>query len=123
MDGISGLLVTVRSARQGAEMMRSKLTADYLQEISSLRINPEDMAELELAEGESARLASPYGEVIVTCHPTDVPRGLFFLPLGPLANQLFSGADTDGTGVPDWKRQQVTIEPGGELSGHHDLSR
>lgn len=111
MGSIHGLLVSVRSARQGAEMMKSKLTAEYAQETSSLRIHPDDMAELALSDGDRARLVSPHGEVVVTCHPTDVPRGLFFLPLGPLANQLYSGADTDGTGVPDWKRQQVTIEP------------
>ena len=109
MGDISGLLVTVRTAKQGAEMMASKLSSGYAREISSLRINPDDMNELAVAEGQRARIASPYGEVSVTCHSTDVPRGIFVLPLGPLANQLFSGADTDGTGVPDWKRQPVTI--------------
>jgi formylmethanofuran dehydrogenase subunit D len=110
MGGISGLLVTVRSAKQGAEMMANKLGAEYGREISSLRINAEDMHALAVSEGQPARMASPYGEVTVTCHPADVPRGIFFLPLGPLANQLFSGANTDGTGVPDWKRQPVTIQ-------------
>jgi formylmethanofuran dehydrogenase subunit D len=117
MGSISGLLVSVRSAKQGAEMMKSKLTADYAQETSSLRVNPEDMAELALSDGDPARVVSPHGEAIVTCHPTDVPRGLFFLPLGPLANRLYSGADTDGTGVPDWKRQKVTLEPADRASG------
>ena len=123
MSGISGLLVTVRSAKQGAEMQQGKFREEYLQEIASLRINPEDMAELALSEGEPARLASAHGEVTVTCRPTDVPRWLFFLPVGPLANQLFSAADTDGTGVPDWKRQQVTIAPGGAKAEHHDPQR
>jgi formylmethanofuran dehydrogenase subunit D len=123
MSHVSGLLVTVRSAKQGAEMMRSKLTEDYLREIASLRISPEDLAELALSEGQAARVVSPHGAISVTCHPTDVPKGLFFLPLGPLANQLFSGGDTDGTGVPGWKRQQVTIEPADERSVNHDPSR
>lgn len=109
MGGISGLLVTVRSAKQGAEMMTNKLSPEYGLEISSLRINPDDMNELAVSEGQPVRLASPYGEVTVTCQPADVPRRTFFLPLGPVANQLFSGAHTDGTGVPDWKRQPVTI--------------
>lgn len=119
MGGISGLLVTVRTAKQGAEMMANKLSAAYAREIASLRIHPDDMLELAVSEGQSVCLASPYGEVTVICHPADVPRGIFFLPLGPLANQLFSGANTDGTGVPDWKRQPVTIraceEPPGEV--------
>ena len=40
MGSLSGLLVTVRSAKQGAEMMTNKLSAEYGREISSLRINP-----------------------------------------------------------------------------------
>jgi len=111
MSGITGLLVTVRSGRQGMEMMKGKFSDAYLEEIASLRINADDLAELALSEGDHARIVSPFGEVVVTCHPSDVPRGLFFLPLGPVANQLFSGAHTDGTGVPRWKRQPVTIEP------------
>ncbi len=110
MGSLSGLLVTVRSAKQGAEMMTNKLSAEYGREISSLRINPDDMHELAVSDGQSVRMASPYGEVTVTCQLADVPRGTFFLPLGPVANQLFSGAKTDGTGVPDWKRQPVTIQ-------------
>jgi len=90
--------------------MTNKLSADYGREISSLRIHPDDMAELAVSEGQPVRLVSPYGEATVTCQSADVPRRTFFLPLGPIANQLFSGAHTDGTGVPDWKRQPVTVQ-------------
>jgi formylmethanofuran dehydrogenase subunit D len=126
MGGISGLLVTVRTAKQGAEMMANKLSAEYRREISALRINRDDMKQLAVAEGQPARMASPYGEATVTCHPADVPRGVFFLPLGPVANQLFSGANTEGTGVPDWKRQPVTIRacetaPGPPDQVSHDV--
>ena len=111
MAGINGLLVTVRTGKQGAEMMKGKMSSGYLGEISSLRINPEDMARLPLSSGQKAKIISPYGEAIVTCETADLPEKLFILPLGPAANRLFSGADTDGTGVPDWKGLQVTVEP------------
>jgi formylmethanofuran dehydrogenase subunit D len=117
MSAISGLLVTVRSSRQGIEMMKGKSSDGYLDEIARLRVNPGDLDELVLAEGDAARIVSPFGEAVVTCHAADVPKGLFFLPLGPLANQLFSGAQTDGVGVPRWKRQPVTIEPASD-AGH-----
>jgi len=39
MAGISGLLVTVRTGKQGAEMMRGKMNPEYLEEISTLRIH------------------------------------------------------------------------------------
>ena len=111
MARINGLLVTVRTGKQGAEMMKGKLTSEYLEEISVLRMNPDDMAEVHIFPGQKAKISSPYGEALVTCHDSDVPRKLLFLPLGPVANRLVSGADTDGTGVPAWKGQQVTIEP------------
>lgn len=115
MAGISGLLVTVRTGKQGAEMMRGKMNPEYLDEISTLRINPDDMAELPLASGQKAKIVSPHGEVLVTCLSSDVPRKLFFLPVGPVANRLVSGSDTDGTGVPAWKGEQVTIEPADQV--------
>jgi formylmethanofuran dehydrogenase subunit D len=55
-------------------------------------------------------LTSPHGEVVVTCRAAQGPQGIFFLPLGPAANQLIGG-DTDGTGVPDFKGVTVTLEP------------
>jgi formylmethanofuran dehydrogenase subunit D len=106
---ISGLLITVRTAKQGAEMVCGKSTAKYLEEISTLRIHPDDLADLGLAPSQSARLTSAHGNAIVTCRPAEGPRGLFFLPLGPIANQLFSAACTQGTGVPDWKGLEVTL--------------
>jgi formylmethanofuran dehydrogenase subunit D len=111
MAGISGLLVTVRTGKQGAEMMRGKMNPEYLEEITTLRINPADMAEASLTKGQKARIISPYGEAIVTCQDSDLPKKIFILPLGPVANLLVCGADTDGTGIPAWKGQQVTIEP------------
>ncbi len=111
MAGISGLLVTVRTGKQGAEMMRGKMNPEYLEEISTLRINPDDLAELFISSGEKVKITSKCGEVMVKCISSDVPKKLFFLPLGPVANKLVSGSDTDGTGVPAWKGEQVTIEP------------
>ncbi len=68
MGGISGLLVTVRSTRQGAEMMTSKLSVDYARELSSLRIQPDDMLEFAVSEGGMASLTSPHSKITVTCH-------------------------------------------------------
>lgn len=110
MGFISGLLITVRTGRQGATMENGKFSSEYLEETTTLAINPEDFASLELSPGQRARLKSPAGEVLVTCRPTEGPRGLFFLPLGPTANRLIGG-ETYGTGVPDFKGVQVSLEP------------
>ncbi|OLN28337.1 Formylmethanofuran dehydrogenase subunit D [Desulfosporosinus metallidurans] len=101
-------------------MENGKLTPEYLEETSTLAINPDDFAAIGMALGQTARLKSPDGEVIVTCRPTEGPHGLFFLPLGPTASQLISG-ETHGSGVPDFKGLVVTLEPEDKLPNRADL--
>lgn len=109
MGRISGFLITVRTGKQGVAMEKGKFSAEYEQEISTLTLNPEDFAELGLAEDLRAVLKSPDGEVYVTCRSAEGPKGIFFLPLGPVANQLI-GQETYGTGVPEYKGIPVQIE-------------
>lgn len=108
MATISGQLITVRTGRQGAAMEKGKFSEEYRQEISMLTINPEDFAALGLAEDRKATLKSPDGQITVICRAAEGPKGLFFLPLGPLANRLI-GAETYGTGVPDFKGISVIL--------------
>ena len=100
---LSGLLITVRTGKQGAAMEKGKLdNEEYLQEISSLTLNQKDLDSLKLGEDMKALLKTEAGEVVVFCRPGDVPQGLFFLPLGHIANSV-TWAETQGTGVPDFK--------------------
>ncbi|MEL7567080.1 MAG: molybdopterin dinucleotide binding domain-containing protein [Dehalobacterium sp.] len=110
MGSLTGLLITVRTGRQGAAMEKGKLSPEYEQEISILTINGEDFAALDLAEDQRAVLKSSGGEVLVTCRVGDGPQGLFFLPLGPVANRLID-EETHGTGVPDFKGIPVEVRP------------
>jgi formylmethanofuran dehydrogenase subunit D len=108
---LTGALITVRTAKQGTEMECGKMSEKYLAEIATLRLSPEDLAELGLAANQRAVLASAHGQAVVTCRAAEGPRGLFFLPLGEVANRLFSAAVTNGTGVPQWKYLEVTVTP------------
>ena len=99
---LSGRLITVRTSKQGAAMEISKFSQEYLDEIASLTINPKDLESLRLNGDMKALLKTSVGEATVTCRPGDVPEGLFFLPLGALANTLIGG-ESYGTGVPDFK--------------------
>lgn len=108
MGSVSGLLITVRTSRQGAAMEKGKHSAEYQEEIAALTMNPEDYALLDLGADKKAVIKSAVGEVSVTCRTGDGPKGLFFLPLGPVANQLI-GAETAGTGVPDFKGVSVVL--------------
>lgn len=114
MASISGMLITIRTSRQGAAMEKGKFTPEYLEEIAMLSVCPTDLDSLGLGAGKRARLASRNGEVIVTCRAADGPKGVFFLPLGPTANQLIGG-ETQGTGVPNYKGVAVTLKPEPEM--------
>lgn len=107
-SSITGLLITVRTSRQGASMEKGKFSAEYIQEISTLTINPEDFAFLDFGHEKRAVLKSEAGEISVTCKAAEGPPGLFFLPLGPIANKLI-GEETYGTGVPDFKGIPVLL--------------
>jgi len=107
---ISGQLITVRTSRQGAAMEKGKFTEEYIQEISSLTLNPKDLDSLGLGEDMKALLKTSVGEVAVTCRPGDVPQGLFFMPLGAVANSI-THSETYGTGVPDFKGVDAEVSP------------
>lgn len=108
MGEIAGVLITVRTRSQGSAMEKGKFSEEYVKAISTLFINPDDYNCLGLTEDNKAIVKSSVGEITVTCHPTEGPKGVFFLPLGHLANQLI-GEGTHGTGVPDFKGIPVTV--------------
>ena len=110
MNSISGMLITVRTAKQGAAMEKGKFCEEYVREIATLNLCAEDLARLSPGEDGRALLCSNEDAVVVTCREAKGPRGVFFLPLGPVANRLI-GAETHGTGVPDYKGIPVTLRP------------
>jgi formylmethanofuran dehydrogenase subunit D len=99
---LSGLLITVRTVKQGAEMQKSKFSQEYIDEISSVTLNPKDLDSLGLGEDKKALMKTSAGEITVICRPGDVQQGLFFMPLGHVCNSI-THAETMGTGVPDFK--------------------
>ena len=68
------------------------------------------MESLGVADGDSVRLRTEFGEVIVQCTTANVPEGLLFIPYGPPTCRLMGG-DTDGTGMPTSKGWEVEVEP------------
>ncbi len=108
MKSIQGFLITVRTAKQGAAMEKGKFSEEYIQEISMLNVNPEDLSTLRLNDDMQAVLQSDDAEILVTCREAQGPKGVFFLPLGPVANRLI-GKETYGSGVPDFKGISVRL--------------
>ncbi len=50
MTSISGMLITVRTGRQGAAMEKGKFTPEYLEETAMLSVCPRDFETLGLAQ-------------------------------------------------------------------------
>jgi len=107
---LSGSLITVRTGRQGAMREKSKFCREYIDEISCLTLNTKDMESLGLREDKKARLKTDRGEIIVICRPGEVKQGLFFMPLGHICNSI-THADSQGTGVPDFKGVDAVLTP------------
>ena len=108
----SFVLIPGRTSRQGTSLNLGKFTEDYLQETGTLLMSPQDMERLKLDEGQPVRVTSHQGSVQLPCkagRKGELPTGVLFIAYGPASSRLM-GSDTHGTGMPDSKGLDVTVE-------------
>jgi len=80
------LLNTGRKIRQGSSVER-KNSATYREEASAVSMNPVDMFEMMVEQGDRVRVKSGSGEVVMWVRPDPgLGRGKVFVCLGPYAN-------------------------------------
>lgn len=106
------VLIPGRTSRQGTALNEGKFSADYVDETGTLQIAPADMTRLGLSDGTRVRLMSEHGSVEVPCRSArgdELPTGLLFIAYGDASSRLMGG-DTQGTGMPDSKGIDVTLE-------------
>ncbi len=106
------ILIPGRTSRQGTTLNEGKLSEGYLDETSTLFMNPDDMGRMQLKNGDRVRLRSDQGEVEIACQAAkagELPPGLLFLPYGDKSSQLMGG-DTHGTGMPTSKGIDVEVD-------------
>jgi formylmethanofuran dehydrogenase subunit D len=106
------ILIPGRTSRQGTSLNVSKLEGEYVDEIGTLFMCPDDMARLGLSDGDRVRLRSEQGTCEVKCQAAksgELPAGVLFLPYGEASSRLMSG-DTHGTGMPTSKGIDVELE-------------
>ena len=106
------ILIPGRTSRQGTTLNEGKLTTGYVEETSTLQMNPDDMARLGLKSGDRVRLRSEQGQVELPCLAAkagELPPGLLFMAYGDLSSRLMGG-DTHGTGMPNSKGIDVELE-------------
>src|SRR5438094_9689236 len=106
------ILIPGRTSRQGTTLNEGKFTTAYLEETSTLLMNPDDMARLAVKNGDRVRLRSSQGQIELPCQAAkagELPKGVLFLPYGDMSSRLMGG-DTHGTGIPASKRFDVELE-------------
>ena len=106
------ILIPGRTSRQGVGISEGKFGKNYLEEITSLQMAAEDMARLNLVDGDWVRLTSEVGEVevaVVKAKGDELPPGLLFIAYGDLSSRLMGG-DTHGSGMPTSKGLDVRLE-------------
>jgi len=104
------ILVTGTSMDQERGKEHGKLSSQYKASCAALNMTEEDMQTLGVEPGQSVRVTSPYGSVVLTAVKTKEPRvGIVFIPGGPWANQLIC-PDTVGTGMPNFKGCEVEVQ-------------
>ncbi len=102
-------LITGRTTKQGRSIHLGKDATEYLEEISTLQMNPKDVEALQLKDGERVQLKTPYGSTVVKFKKGDIPQGLVFIAYGGFINSLV-GPDTQATGMPNTKGIEVEVE-------------
>ena len=105
------ILIPGRTAKQGTTLNEGKYTDGYKAEINMLKMNPDDMGQLELNDGDSVRMWNDFGSVTVpvSSGKAELPPGLLFICYGDKSSQLMPG-ETHGTGMPDSKGLDVWVE-------------
>ena len=107
----SFILIPGRTSRQGTALNEGKYSAEYQEEINTLRMHPDDVRRLGLADGDRVRMWNEFGEVIVPCQTDkgECPPGLLFISYGDKSSRLMGG-ETHGSGMPDSKCLDVFVE-------------
>ena len=104
------ILITGRNLKQGLALVLGKHSPEYIDEVSMVEMNKENMEQMGLEDGRQVRLGTEYGKITVRCrNSAALPQGVIFMPYGPPANTLI-GPDTGSTGTPDSKGIKVEME-------------
>lgn len=102
-------LITGRTVEQGASL-ESKTLESYFESTCICEMNEELMKELGIKDGDSVKVTSDFGEVVVRAKRNDGnPPDIIFIPMGLWAN-LVVEPQTCGTGMPGYKAIEVKIE-------------
>jgi formylmethanofuran dehydrogenase subunit D len=98
-----------RTTKQGQQINIGKDHPEYDAMVNTLTMNADDLKEIGIAPGSTVRIRSETGEAEFLCQSGKIPAGMIFVPYGPPTCRLM-GYTTDGTGMPQSKGWEVTVE-------------
>ena len=104
------ILITGRTAKQGAALHKGKDSDEYRQATGFVAMSRADRERLGVEEGQRVRVRTAFGETELELRGEELPPGILFVPMGPAANTLIA-AETRGTGMPDSKGLEAEVEP------------
>jgi len=102
------VLISGRTAKQGSSLEVGKTSKEYFENVAVVMMNEDDMKEIGIEEGKSAKISTKFGSTVVRCKKSKLDRGIIFMPFGPWVG-ILTGVDTQGTGMPDSKGIEVEI--------------
>lgn len=110
------ILNTGRTIWQGQAIEAGKDLEMYVNAAAICQMNPEQMKELGVKEGNNIKVTSEYGDVIVkvVMAKEELPEGMIYIPMGPWANRVIR-PNTDSTATPSFKNVPVDIKPTDDL--------
>jgi len=109
------ILIPGRTSTQGTTLNEGKYTDGYVSETRTLKMSPQDMRKLNLANGDMVRMWNEFGSVEVPVEGAkgdELPPGLLFISYGDISSRLMGG-ETHGSGMPDSKGLDVRVEKAG----------
>lgn len=104
------ILNASRTSKQGTLINVGKDSQEYQDLTNTMTMDPSDMADIGLSEGQLALIRTEFGEASFKCQAGKVPEGMIFVPYGPPTCKLMGG-NTDGTGMPMSKGWEVEVVP------------
>ena len=112
MPSLKVILLTGRTLRQGQGKEYGKLSERYWKSVAVCEIDPDDMKKLGITEGNSVKIGTDHGLVVVRAIKSlrGPHAGRVFVPYGPWANVIVN-PKTHGTGMPSFKGIQAIVEP------------
>lgn len=96
---------------QARSRERGKFSDEYARSVAICELDPDDLRELGVADGENIRITTQFGQVVlVALTSKQAPhRGIAFIPYGAWASMLF-GPSTHASGMPTLKGLKGLIE-------------